>query len=131
LPALGHGVFTYYVLDHWRYTADVDVQSLVRYVDIMLERARLPRPVFWQSPQQGRLVLHDGVASRRLRIPFPRNPFFVGRDADLAEIAEAIEHGETPALVGVGGAGKSQLAAEFAYRVREQFPGGIFWLTME
>jgi tetratricopeptide (TPR) repeat protein len=131
LSAFGHGVFTYYLLDHWRYAADVDVQSLVRYVDIMLERARLPRPVFWQAPQQGRLVLHDGVATRRLRIPFPRNPFFVGRDEDLAVIDAAIEQGATPALVGMGGAGKSQLAAEFAYRARARFPGGVFWLTMD
>ncbi len=64
-------------------------------------------------------------------VPYERNPLFVGRETDLAWLGEQIGDGPTPALVGTGGLGKTQLAVEFAYRVRDRFPDGIFWLTMD
>ena len=36
-----------------------------------------------------------------------------------------------PAIAGTGGIGKTMLAAEFAHRSRERFPGGVFWLDMQ
>jgi tetratricopeptide (TPR) repeat protein len=67
-------------------------------------------------------------------MPFLPNKLFVGREADLRELAEALKTGGTPvlgqstAVTGMGGVGKSQLACEFAWRYGQYFAGGVFWL---
>jgi hypothetical protein len=68
-------------------------------------------------------------------VPFPPNPDFVGRDEELARLHEMVSQGDSPVgirptvLVGLGGIGKTQLAAEYAHRHRGDYPGGVFWLN--
>lgn len=58
LPQLGHGVFTHYVLEHWRVSPEVDVNSLCSYVAKMMEQNGYVRPV--QSINiEGSLVLRS------------------------------------------------------------------------
>ena len=58
------------------------------------------------------------------------NPLFGGRDRDLRQLATIIKDGEMAAAVtGLGGLGKTQLAAEFAHRYGQYFAGGVFWLN--
>jgi tetratricopeptide (TPR) repeat protein len=64
-------------------------------------------------------------------VPYPRNPLFTGRDAELARIGELLDGGACVAVVGTGGLGKTQLAAEYAHAARAQYLGGVFWLNME
>lgn len=80
----------------------------------------------------------DPTAPARVsRIPHSHNPMFVGRQEELREIAfvfkgESREYGgsiPTVVLSGIGGAGKTQLASEFAHRYGQFFPGGVFWLN--
>ncbi len=52
---------------------------------------------------------------------------FVGRDAELGEVGEAIASSRLVTLTGPGGVGKTRLAVEAAARLRDQHPGGI-WL---
>ncbi|MBN1422560.1 MAG: DUF4062 domain-containing protein, partial [Planctomycetes bacterium] len=64
--------------------------------------------------------------------PLPaHDPLFAGRDREIAELQERME-GEAPvalmALEGMGGLGKTALARELCHRVRDGFPGGVFWL---
>ena len=96
--------------------------------------------ISWADSKGCITELQAAVAQRRQDHPLPnapflvsyeRNPLFVGREADLTWLDEHIGDGPTPALVGTGGLGKTQLAVEFAYRTRARFPGGIFWLTMD
>jgi hypothetical protein len=69
------------------------------------------------------------------RMPLSPNPLFVGREADLNTLAAALKGGETAAIgqiaaaTGMGGIGKTQLAAEFVYRYGRFFAGGVFWLS--
>ncbi|HEY0734323.1 MAG TPA: helix-turn-helix transcriptional regulator, partial [Herpetosiphonaceae bacterium] len=71
------------------------------------------------------------------RMPLRRNPLFVGRDADLRQLARALTAGGTAAIgqveiaaaTGLGGIGKTQLACEFVHRYGQFFPGGVFWLS--
>jgi hypothetical protein len=130
LAHLQHGVFTYYVLAHWRDDpGEITDLTLVQYVDTELEKARLPRLVRGVT-DQGRLVLRAPRPSV-FAVPYPRNPLFVGRDDVLADLAARLGGSLTPVLAGLGGQGKTQIAVELAYRLRERYPGGVFWLTMD
>ena len=76
-------------------------------------------------------------------VPFARNPAFVGRAEDLDRLHAALagaRHDGGQAVVGIrpagatgvtgmGGMGKTQLAVEYAYRHRADYPGGVFWLN--
>ena len=71
------------------------------------------------------------------RVPYQRNPKFVGRVEELHAIAAALQVGTTAAIAehktaaatGLGGIGKTQLAVEFVHRYGQFYPGGVFWLS--
>ncbi|WP_129630491.1 hypothetical protein [Candidatus Oscillochloris fontis] len=69
------------------------------------------------------------------RMPFSRNPHFVGRGDDLHWLAATLKGGATAAIgqiaaaTGLGGIGKTNLATEFAHRYGKFFAGGVFWLS--
>lgn len=58
LGRLGHGAFTYYILDWWRTSPKGDEWSLASHVAEGLQRERLPAPVRG-GVQQGPLLLRD------------------------------------------------------------------------
>ncbi|KAJ4267004.1 hypothetical protein NW762_003102 [Fusarium torreyae] len=68
-----------------------------------------------------------------LMIPFQRDCAFVGREDIIASIFEihkaAANNHNRVALTGLGGVGKSQIAIEFAYRIRESASQTwVFWV---
>ena len=70
------------------------------------------------------------------RMPFARNPIFVGRKADLHALARTVRGegsaaaiGQTAAATGLGGIGKTNLATEFVHRYGQFFAGGVFWMS--
>jgi hypothetical protein len=68
-------------------------------------------------------------------MPLRRNPLFVGRREDLRALASSIRSGAVGAIgqiaaaTGLGGIGKTQLAAEFVHRYGQFFAGGVCWLN--
>ncbi len=71
------------------------------------------------------------------RMPLPYNPLFVGREEELRTLARwLLDEGQTAAIgqvaaaTGLGGIGKTQLAAAFVHRYGRRFPGGVFWLDL-
>ncbi len=70
------------------------------------------------------------------RMPFSRNPLFVGREADLHALARTVKGegsaaaiGQAAAATGIGGIGKTNLATEFVHRYGQFFAGGVFWMS--
>ncbi|OBT82207.1 hypothetical protein VE02_08678 [Pseudogymnoascus sp. 03VT05] len=69
-----------------------------------------------------------------IMVPFQRDGAFFGREDVLVKISEkfkesASQNHSRVALVGLGGVGKSQIAIEYAYRVRESAPQTwVFWV---
>ncbi len=65
-------------------------------------------------------------------VPYPRNPFFTGREQILKQLYEALKLGKTAALsqsqaiCGLGGIGKTQTAIEYAYRYSDEYKA-ILW----
>src|SRR5580704_17027278 len=62
-----------------------------------------------------------------------RNPAFTGRDGLLAAVRERLEAGQAgvvQALYGMGGVGKTQLAAEYAHRFAESYDLA-WWINAE
>ncbi|HEV2474046.1 MAG TPA: CHAT domain-containing protein, partial [Chthonomonadales bacterium] len=63
-------------------------------------------------------------------LSLPPNPHFIGRAAEMEELRARMElqPAARVAVTGLGGAGKTQLAAEYAHRHCKLYPGGIFWI---
>jgi hypothetical protein len=65
-------------------------------------------------------------------VPFERNQQFVGRDSQLKRLESVLFTERQPAkfaISGLGGIGKTQIALELAYRVKETHPNySVFWV---
>jgi len=78
----------------------------------------------------------------------PRNPPFyvpyrqkgaqvIGREDSLVKVRQQLTAGrrtaigQTAVFQGLGGLGKTQLAVEYAYRYRHDYPNGVIWLTAD
>jgi len=69
-------------------------------------------------------------------VPYPRNPFFQGREAELTLVhthlhaGQATSHAQPQAISGLGGIGKTQLALEYAYRYSRDYQT-VLWVHAE
>ncbi|RPA80558.1 hypothetical protein BJ508DRAFT_239903 [Ascobolus immersus RN42] len=67
-------------------------------------------------------------------IPLLRNPNFVGREEQLKKLDELLFREDVQARVAVyalGGAGKTQIALELAYRTLKKYPDcSVFWIPL-
>jgi Tfp pilus assembly protein PilF/transcriptional regulator with XRE-family HTH domain len=108
----------------------------------MLERGvrRAPRPRTVELLARG-LGL-DGTQRRALvaaaRRSSPRNvvapeptEHFVGREAELAGVRDRLRLAGRLTIHGLGGVGKTQLAARYLHDHRDDYPDGLFWLRAD
>ncbi|KAL2783320.1 putative kinesin light chain [Aspergillus keveii] len=74
----------------------------------------------------------DTSRHRQVMIPFAKNPHFVGRQEEIQKLENLITMPDGPrklAITGLGGVGKTQIALELAYHVRDREPEcSIFWI---
>jgi WD40 repeat protein len=116
-----------------------------RYITVPEQAAQLLRwaesPTGPGLPAVEREVLQmvgPGVPTGRSApfvVPFPQNPDFVGRTEDLQALHNFLQERKPVAirpagLTGMGGIGKTQLAVEYVYRYKADYPGGIFWVNV-
>jgi hypothetical protein len=90
------------------------------------------------------ILEHDQPSSERFGRPFPdlwnvprrHAPYFTGREEQLQEVfqrfaaKDTASVGKLQALVGLGGMGKTQTAAEYAYRYRNGYQA-VLWIRAE
>lgn len=71
------------------------------------------------------------------RMPLSYNPLFVGRGDEFKRLAAHLKGGTTVAVgqiaaaTGIGGIGKTQLAATFVHHYGQFFAGGVYWLNFD
>jgi len=69
-------------------------------------------------------------------VPYPRNPYFTGRDDILGTLYRQLHDSrtaaisQTQAISGLGGIGKTQTAVEYAYRYRDDYRY-VFWIRAD
>jgi tetratricopeptide (TPR) repeat protein/DNA-binding XRE family transcriptional regulator len=91
-------------------------------------------PVSTEAPVPIQSSSISSDSSGLWNIPYPRNPFFTGREDLLYALHEQLNREHTMALTqswaisGLGGIGKTQLALEYAYRYRQNYHS-IFWIS--
>lgn len=92
--------------------------------------------VFGKTPAElGLLPPPSMHGSRIWNMPMTRNPFFTGREQLLALLLErlstarvaALTQTQAQALFGLGGIGKTQTAAEYAFRYGDSYTH-VFWM---
>jgi len=71
-----------------------------------------------------------GVLPAVWSVPFQRNPNFTGREEILSGLREGFGASAKQIIHGLGGVGKSQIAAEFCYRNAASY-GVVWWLRAE
>lgn len=84
-------------------------------------------PTLVQSVESDVLFTH---VKAPFHVPLLRNKEFVGHRALLAEMHRTLSDTDSVpvTLFGMGGQGKTQLAAEYAYFYRDAYPDGVFWI---
>lgn len=86
-----------------------------------------PAPAQAPSPEE---------ASPLWAVPYPRNPFFTGRDSFLEDLHQRLTHehraalSQSTVLSGLGGIGKTAVAIEYAYRHAHDYTA-LFWVGAE
>jgi tetratricopeptide (TPR) repeat protein len=99
------------------------------------ERLRVELDANSQDLREEYLGIPPSPQPSRWNVPIPKNPNFVGREDDMKRLRDAIEgkreKGEVVNVVGatgIAGIGKSQLAAEYAHKHRNDLRGGVYWV---
>jgi tetratricopeptide (TPR) repeat protein len=59
-------------------------------------------------------------------VPFSKNPFFTGREKVLADVEKELHASGQVALTGLGGVGKTQIAAHFPHEHRDEY-SAVLW----
>jgi tetratricopeptide (TPR) repeat protein len=81
-------------------------------------------------------VAFPGSLPMLWNIPFARNPFFTGREQELAYLHTQLQQsntfavGQTQSISGLGGIGKTQIAVEYAYSYRDEYQY-VLWARAE
>jgi tetratricopeptide (TPR) repeat protein len=92
------------------------------------QRAREKSPVAMQLRPMPPVARRQQFCEPVWNVPLPRNPFFTGRKEKLVELGNALSSGGAVALTGMGGVGKTQIAAHFAHKHCDEY-SAVLWAS--
>jgi tetratricopeptide (TPR) repeat protein len=90
--------------------------------------AREKSPVAAQITAMPPLARKQEFSGPFWNVPIPRNPFFTGREKVLGDVEKELHAGRLVALTGMGGVGKTQIAAHFAHQHRDEY-SAVLWAS--
>ena len=99
-----------------------------RNIDIYILKSGIQLPPPPEAPQDDKPYFI---------VPHLRNSLLRHAEGWIEQIHDALAKegkaavGQTIALKGQGGIGKTAMAVEYAYRYRDEYPGGVYWLQMD
>ena len=113
-------------------TSELVRDTNVELMDLGMHRLRdlgEPEHVFQVRASRPRpATSHSCDPSTRSRRTFRSQlTTFVGRDADVADVLEALDHSRVVTLIGVGGVGKTRLAVQAGAEALPRYRDGV-WL---
>lgn len=119
-------------------TLPTNAKPIIRWRDrdeAMTEAATGIRLALENYPLLTASLPHSGLPTL-WNVPFARNPFFSGREEQLARFHEQLCQsniaaiGQMQAISGLGGIGKTQIAIEYAYRFHQDYQA-VLWVRAE
>jgi tetratricopeptide (TPR) repeat protein len=112
--------------NHYRACDDKDYEKLFRHITNQPENPKRERRPLKKLPPRQRPAIQPRSKSTPWNVPHARNDAFTGREQLLADLrADLLKKGKQ-ALFGLGGVGKTQIAAEYAWRHRDEYTA-VLW----
>jgi tetratricopeptide (TPR) repeat protein len=111
-------------------------EKWVKLYDVLIEECKDLKPALDPLLLSAKVSAENSATNPvHYVIPYRSNPFFTGRETELAKIDQALaKQGEAAiqALAGLGGIGKTATAIEYAHRHQEKYPNEhIFWIIAD
>jgi tetratricopeptide (TPR) repeat protein len=109
-----------------------DLSAPEAYEDLF--RQLTNQPARKKSPVAGQVRAMPALARKQQfsgppwNVPIPRNRFFTGREKVLADVEKELRTGGLVALTGMGGVGKTQIAAHYAHEHRDKYIA-VLWAS--
>lgn len=107
-----------------------------KYPDIVEEFFYTASPETGLSKHRRDIFARDKKRLSVWNVPYEKNVFFTGRDKELEKLRQnlttssAAAVGQTQAICGLGGIGKTQLAVEYAYKYRDHYEA-VLWVRAD
>ena len=98
-------------------------------VDPGIELRELHRRILDQDPDLDHHPGQSSLLTREVHLPV-RRADLIGRTADVTALIALLDRTAVVTLTGPGGTGKTRLAVEVAYSVRETFAGGVHFVDL-
>jgi tetratricopeptide (TPR) repeat protein len=106
---------------HYDLTTSEAYENLLRH--LTNQPARVKSPVASQIRPMPPLDRRQQFLGPPWNVPYSKNPFFTGREKVLADLEKELNASGRVALTGLGGVGKTQIAAQFAHEHRNEYSG--------
>ncbi|MGO9518966.1 MAG: tetratricopeptide repeat protein [Candidatus Korobacteraceae bacterium] len=119
---------------HYDLSTDDGYDDLLRLITGQPKRrpSEVAREVRRMTPLEQKTLRKQATTPPKqlFTVPFRPNPFFTGREDALDGLKKTLDSSGIAALTGMGGVGKTQTAAHYAHRHRNDYPF-VLWVRAE
>jgi hypothetical protein len=111
---------------HYRPGDDREYEKLLRHLTNQPETPKPEPGPLRRLPPRARPGAKTPASSKPWNVPHARNDAFTGREQILSDLRADLEKKGKQALFGLGGVGKTQIAAEYAHRRQDDYTA-VLW----